>query len=697
MQINDNYPPAPTNVPPKLTEASEAFRAQVGSVIAAIFAFALTYLFLVGLSFALLWLCVKVGMFIIMEVRGFWPLLLGIGLMLMGLMVIFFLLKFLFASAEGSGDNGIEIQESDDPQLFSFIRKVADEVGTHFPKKVFLIPDVNASVFYSSSFWSLFFPTRKNLNIGLGLVNSLNSSEFKAVLAHEFGHFSQKSMRLGSYVYYVNQVIFNMLYRNNGWVNAAEGIASVHVVFTFMVQMAVYIVQFIQWVLRGMYSIINRQYLSLSREMEFHADAIAASVAGGNNAAQALKQVELGSLNYQRTIEKCTELLNTKFAPSNFYVGQRAAAAHFAAINELPLKHGIPVINQSFQENQQNTRVVFINQWASHPTTEEREAKLRGLDLDVPVVDSPAWSVFQNPERWQQDLTEYIYRDVDAEVSNLDDESFAKRLVEEDLQLQYPNLFKHYYDEHLIADFDLSALEQNTKPKSLDAAGLDALFSENMDQKISAIITDIQTLSSIEAGNIDTKTFDFEGQKLPKSRANEIIQQLAKEKVEVEAARNQKDLDAAHAFLAHTLAKHPGRVPELLEKYRALLEVSAWRAACDEPCRSIFMTIHFLGQNKFFISNELVLPFQDLIYTHEPALRKFFETMKLSVFTPELQEKIKLTFLEKPIEYKYQNTPQQSNLENLRELIPAIVQTLQDIYFERMKALLELKEALLQG
>lgn len=127
---NEIYPPTPANVPPGITEASSAFRAQVSGVVAAIIAFVLTYLLMVGLSIGLFWLCFKIGIFIMQEVRGIWAILMGIGLMLMGLMVIFFLLKFLFASSEGNDAHGIEIQESDDPQLFNFIRKVAEEVGT---------------------------------------------------------------------------------------------------------------------------------------------------------------------------------------------------------------------------------------------------------------------------------------------------------------------------------------------------------------------------------------------------------------------------------------------------------------------------------------------------------------------------------------------------------------------------------------
>ena len=56
-----------------------------------------------------------------------------------------------------------------------------------------------------------FLPTPKNLQIGLGLLNVLNLSEFKAVLAHEFGHFTQKSMRVGSYVYIANRFMIDMV------------------------------------------------------------------------------------------------------------------------------------------------------------------------------------------------------------------------------------------------------------------------------------------------------------------------------------------------------------------------------------------------------------------------------------------------------------------------------------------------------
>src|SRR5207244_2163286 len=92
------------------------------------------------------------------------------------------------------------------------------------PHRVYLTPDVNAAVFYHESLLSLFLPTPKNLIIGLGLVNQLNLSEFKAVLAHEFGHFSQNSMKLGTYVYVSNRVIGELVFGRDWLDDLVNGI-----------------------------------------------------------------------------------------------------------------------------------------------------------------------------------------------------------------------------------------------------------------------------------------------------------------------------------------------------------------------------------------------------------------------------------------------------------------------------------------
>ncbi len=147
---------------------------------------------------ALALLCGYGGILLIAFLPKFITLMIGIGRIGLGVMVFFFLLKFLFKRNLIDRSNLIEVNARDQPILFEFIRILTKETQTSFPKKVYLSSDVNACVFYNSGFWSMFLPVRKNLQIVLCLVNSLNVSEFKAILAHEFGHFSQKSMKLAA-------------------------------------------------------------------------------------------------------------------------------------------------------------------------------------------------------------------------------------------------------------------------------------------------------------------------------------------------------------------------------------------------------------------------------------------------------------------------------------------------------------------
>ncbi len=196
---------------------SKEFKRQAAKSIFAICFFILTYLIILLLAFILTGLCIFGGISLITIKPMLATLALGIGLSSLGLLILIFLLKFIFKSHKIDRSHLIEITQSQEPELFKMINDIVLEVGTSFPKKVYLSSEVNASVFYDSSFWSMFLPVKKNLQIGLGLINAVTKEELKAILAHEFGHFSQRTMKVGSYVYNVNQLIFNILYDNESY------------------------------------------------------------------------------------------------------------------------------------------------------------------------------------------------------------------------------------------------------------------------------------------------------------------------------------------------------------------------------------------------------------------------------------------------------------------------------------------------
>ena len=160
----------------KQIQISSEFKTQTTKAVLSIAFFILTYILMLVLAVSLTALCVYGGIMLIAFRPMFITIALGIGLASLGILVLIFLLKFIFKSHKVDRSHLVEISKTDEPELFSIISDIVRQVGTTFPKKVYLSTDVNAAVFYDSNFWSMFFPVKKNLQIGLGLVNTVSLS-----------------------------------------------------------------------------------------------------------------------------------------------------------------------------------------------------------------------------------------------------------------------------------------------------------------------------------------------------------------------------------------------------------------------------------------------------------------------------------------------------------------------------------------
>lgn len=263
--MNSNfYPKSPELDNYDFIKPSAAFKKVATSVIISIILFFIFYLVLIALAAVIMIAAGWAGITIIAAKPSFITFAAGGGIIALGIMFFIFLFKFIFSQTKNENPLRTEIHEKDHPELFQFIRALNQDTKTKFPKKIFVSPEVNAMVFYNSSFWSLFFPVRKNLEIGLGLVNTLNVSEFKAVLAHEFGHFSQKSMKIGSYIYTVNRVIYNLVYEYDNWDNTLSGWAQAGGIFGFFAGVTFWMVERVRSLLRVAYNLINVNYMNLT-------------------------------------------------------------------------------------------------------------------------------------------------------------------------------------------------------------------------------------------------------------------------------------------------------------------------------------------------------------------------------------------------------------------------------------------------
>jgi heat shock protein HtpX len=158
---------------------------------------------------------------------------------------------------------GPRLSESADPKLFQVIRDVAAETKQTLPADVYLINDVNAWVAHRGG--TMGFGSHRVMGVGLPLLQAMSVSEFRAIIAHEFGHYWSGDVKLGPWIYKTRAAI-------------ARTIAGVHQTFVEAP---------FQW--------YGRQFLKLtyavSRQQEFIADQVAARVAGAPTVASALRRV----------------------------------------------------------------------------------------------------------------------------------------------------------------------------------------------------------------------------------------------------------------------------------------------------------------------------------------------------------------------------------------------------------------------
>jgi Zn-dependent protease with chaperone function len=566
------YPPAPAHADERVIRPSAEFKREALGVLWAILFFISVYIALVAGSIVLAAVCGFIGVMLITVYTHFITIMLGLGLLGLGIMVTFFLLKFMFTWSKPDRSHLVRITESEQPELFAFIRRLTKETQSSFPKNIYVSSDVNASVFYDSSFWSMFFPIRKNLEIGLGLVNVVNLSEFKAILAHEFGHFSQRSMKLGSYVYNVNRVIYNMLYDNSGYARTLQRWASISGYFAIFANAVAWIISGIQEILQGVYQFVNKRRMSLSRQMEFHADAVSAYVSGSDHLVTSLRRLGVADICYQRLMGYYNDWLRShSLKADNLYPQFTEVIHHYAKDFGLPLEHGLLQVSAESFGRFNKTRVVVKDQWASHPSTDDREAHLNQLGLHTDTVHASAWTIFRQAEALQQQITAMIYEkaEVKTPLGTLDLAQFRERYRQEVVKFELPEIYKGFYQSRNIKAFDIDLLDRGT---SADTALGAILTDEHLElpTRVDGLNGDIAVLEQINQQNIKVETFDFDGNKYSWSNAGIFLPKLKQELSETEARLEELDKRVAQFFLQRAVVA--GRAESLKDCYKRMFK-----------------------------------------------------------------------------------------------------------------------------
>ena len=522
------YPPSPRQVPSGLTRASGRY---VGLVVAML----LSILLFIGLYLALL--AGAVGLVYLTLTRhfdgyGLWTALFHLGCVVAACMLVAFLVKAIFKRRPASGiHHHPRLKPEAHPALFDFVHQLCAEVGSDRPKYISVSTDVNAAVFYDNATRSLFWPTRKNLLIGLGLVNGLTLSEFKAVLAHEFGHFAQRSMRLGSYVNTASRLIHDMVYERDKWDEMLARWRGLDLRVSAPAWLMAGMIWGVRKLLELAYQGIHLVHASLSREMEFQADRVAVRMTGSQAMCDVLYQ--LGPLN--QSLEAATQQLGTALeqglATDDVFFHQSRCLGEQLAARPAPAPVPAGERPRRFAPDEVNVTAMY----ASHPADYLREGHAQAVFVDGPADDRSPWLLFGQPAELRRALTKTMYADVEPQkaLKVRPAAEIEEFLAAERAELEYAAHYAGTYDNRLVTLLDPEAIariaDETALPPGTLAEARAALYSPELRQRTethAARLADRQKLSLFLQGLTKDRTFVVDGHTHPATEAAAVDARL---------------------------------------------------------------------------------------------------------------------------------------------------------------------------
>ncbi|MBQ9431175.1 MAG: M48 family metalloprotease [Kiritimatiellae bacterium] len=434
----------------------------------------------------------------------------AIGLLSLAAVFGVYLVKPLFSFTKNRNEERLEVCRADCPVLFDLVERLSKETGFRMPRHVYLTTDVNAGVFYNTAFWSIFFPVRKNLEIGLGLFNSTSVQEVKAILAHEFGHFGQSSMKVGAAVSVTYQILYNLVYTDDFIDRALDSWRSAGwTAWRIFGVLAYRLTSFVKHITVHVFRFVMRGERKLSRLMEFGADEVACKCAGTDAFVSAMCKVEqLSWCDMECLRPFLARCLEGGELPENYFKSHEAVAEVMSRWGMMLLKPG-ETMAKPFDLGLAKSRIKAFDVWSSHPELSDRLDRARKLDvMRADVETSDAWSMV--PRKVAEKVSEKFFVVATASL-----EKKPQRMTAEAFRNK---LFK-FCDENMFPKECETVFNRRFEPFDLqEAFGRECAENpftpeyRRLVGELNAAQSDMATLEQIASGEMDVGVFAYNGE-----------------------------------------------------------------------------------------------------------------------------------------------------------------------------------------
>jgi Zn-dependent protease with chaperone function len=500
MSTDHVYPAGPRVVPPDLTRPTRAYRMHAWLAMGGLLLFVLLYL---ALASWFTWTSYRLFASLAHGAEPLWTFVAGAC---SAFLAVFMWKALVFVKHRHAIDD-IEVTAPEQPRLFSFINRLADEAGAPRAHRVFLSPRVNAAVFYDLSVLNLFFPSRKNLEIGLGLVNALSLGEMKAVLAHEFGHFGQRSMAVGRWVYIAQQIAGHIIAKRDALDSFLRGLSRID----FRIAWVGWLLSLIVWSIRSLTETVFRVVVlaqrALSREMELQADLVAVSLTGSDALIHALYKLNVADEAWERSLAFADSEVREKRSVNDLFAVQRRITEKLRQVLDDP---GYGEVAPPPQDKPQEHRVFRTSlaqpprMWSTHPANSEREQNAKRRYVAAAIDERSAWDLFDDVLDLRKRMTAHIFRAV-QEAADVPLEQSLSKLDEQFGRAFYDRSYRGAYLGRSLARHARDVADLYGPPLLSEhiAAELDAIYPQALSQdlaKLKALEEEKATLQGLKAG-----------------------------------------------------------------------------------------------------------------------------------------------------------------------------------------------------
>ncbi len=495
-------------------------------------------------------------------------------------------------------------------------------------------------------------PTQKNLLIGLGLVNAVNLTEFKALLAHEFGHFSQKSTKLGAYVYtafgIINQIVDGRDFFDRfieGWCRLDPRIA-----------WPGYFTYGILWVLRrslmGLRYAIFFFHRGLSRQMEFNADLVAVSVTGSDAPIHLLYRCIFADRCLNQSIQDIQTAMDHHLYTSDMFYHQSHAGTYLRRREKKP-NLGEPA---ALPGDPTRTTAIFepdddeqASMWSTHPSNYDRERNAKELYIRTQFDERSPWQLFDHVEQLRADVTYKFYRlhfKTKKDMVQTDAEEIQAFIDEERAETTYDPKYQGLYDYRNLILGDIYELAREARHSPWSIAKLSqshaALYNvevKHRGQLYNKRLEEHNLLLAVSRGWHRPKNneLEFRGEIYDTDDAKRLLR-----KVDKEIEDEQKwlaELDRRVFLTCFQMALHESQevAEDLFKRYRFHLELQKiWRDLKEQeaPFNAAIQYLNNLRTNR--LDNQ---PFQEALTIFRESHHALREALRASetMYIPALK------------------------------------------------------------